>query len=123
MARMLAEEFTQHLTESAPAAAAIANEHERDLCLLAGMLCGPRHPFNDVGVDLIIPCGEGFVDGLARKAPFAGPGRDAPAAPQVELAVNHRLPRRFEDDASVLPPMRVMEPPVPHIPGTVAHHD
>ena len=87
------------------------------------MLCGPGHPLDDVVVDVVIARGQDLVDVLAHEVPLAAPGCDAPAAPEIELTVDDGLPRRGEDDAGILPPLRVMEPPVPHIPGTVVHRD
>jgi len=80
-------------------------------------------PINDVSIDVIVARGRNLVDVLAHKAPIAAPRCDTPAAPEVELAVDDGITRRGEDDARILPPLRVMEPLGPYIPGAIFHHD
>src|SRR6516164_6447908 len=110
VARMLAEEFAHHLAQRAPAGAALALEHERDLRLLVGMLHGPRQEVDDVVVDVVIARSEDLVNVLAQQRPIAAPARHAPAGPEVELAVDDGLTPRLEHDAGILPPIFVREP-------------
>src|SRR5258707_6973968 len=123
VARVLAENLAQHLAQRAPAGAAVAHEHDRDLGLFVWMLYSPSHPVDGIGVDVVVTRGQDLVDVFAHESPLAAPRRDAPAAPEIELAVDDGFTRRLEDDAGVLPPLCVLQPPAPHIHGPVANHD
>src|SRR6516162_8597242 len=74
------------------------------------MLHSPRHPIDDVGVDIIIARSQHFEDVLAQYIPIATPRRNAPSATEVELAVDDMLATRLEDDAGILQPIFVREP-------------
>src|SRR5215831_15816072 len=95
VACVLAEQLAYDFAQCASAGATIALEHERDLGLLIGVLHGPRQPVDGIGVDVVITRGQDFVDVLAQQAPVAAPGGYAPAAPEIELAVDDMLIIRF----------------------------
>src|SRR5262245_15744021 len=108
---VLAKHSAERLAERSLACAAITDEDKRDLRLLVRMLHGPRRPIDDVVVERVVACRHHLEDMLAEQRPIAELRLDAPSHPQVESTIDNRCPSRLEDDATVLPPPRVLQPP------------
>src|SRR6516164_898338 len=112
MQRVLAEDFGHRLAEGSLAGAALADEDQRDLSLLARMLHRPGEPVHDVVVDTLVAGGERFADVLAQQIPVALLGFDAPSGPEVEPTANDGRTGRLKNNATILLPLRVFEPPI-----------
>src|SRR6516225_2232769 len=115
MQRVLAEDFRERLAERPLAAAALSDEDQRDLGLLARMLHRPGKPTHDVVVDSFITGRERLEDVPAQQTPVALFGLDAPSGPEIEPVIDDGRAGRTEDDAGVLSPMRMLEPPTPEV--------
>src|SRR6516164_11696344 len=115
MQRVLAEDFGHRLAEGSLAGAALADEDQRDLGLLARMLHRPGQPIHVVVVDTLVAGGEHFADVPAQQTPVPLLGLDAPSGPEVEPVIDDGCTGRTEDDAGVLSPMRMLEPPTSEV--------
>src|SRR6516225_1721425 len=115
MQRMLAEDLAERLAERAFAGAPVADEHERDLGLLVWMPHRPSEPIHDVAINVFITRRQRFEDVFAQQTPVALLGLDAPSGPEIEPTIDDGLASRTEDDAGVLSPMGMLEPPTPKV--------
>ena len=111
MQRVLSEDFGERLAERPLAAAALADEDQRDLGCLARMLHRPGEPVHNVLVDTPVTGGERFADVLAQQTPVPLLWLDAPSGPEVEPTVNDGRTGWLKNNAAILPPLRVFEPP------------
>src|SRR6516165_8701188 len=76
------------------------------------MLHRPGEPVHDVVVDTLVAGGERFADVLAQQIPVALLGFDAPSGPEVEPTANDGRTGRLKNNATILLPLRVFEPPI-----------
>src|SRR6516165_5481655 len=120
MQRVLSEDFGERLAERPLAAAALADEDQRDLGCLARMLHRPGEPVHNVLVDTPVTGGERFADVLAQQTPVPLLWLDAPSSPEVEPPIDDECARGTEDDAGVLPASDVFEPPTADIDTALA---
>src|SRR5262249_49504830 len=118
MQPVLAENSAQRIAERALAGAGVTDEYGRDRGLLAGVLYRPRQTFVIVAVNFLIARGQHLNHVLAQQAPITGLGRDAPSSPEVEAAIDDApIIARTKNQAAILPPLRMREPPTSKIDG------
>src|SRR6516164_5377704 len=99
MQGVLSKDFRERLAGRPLAAAALADEDQRDLGLLARMLHRPGQPIHDVVVDALVAGGEHFADVPAQQTPIALLGFDAPSRPEIEPVIDDGRAGWAEDDA------------------------
>src|SRR5215813_7358283 len=109
---LLSEDFAERLAERPLADASIADEYERDLGLLAGVLHAPSNPVDDVLVNCLIKVGQHLADMPAQQAPIPLLGLDAPSGPWIQPTFDNRRTGRTKYHAAILPPPAMREPPL-----------
>src|SRR5262249_11896075 len=109
---MLSENSAHRLAERASACPSLAEKTQSAFGLLVRVLHGPCQPVVVVTINVVVARGQHFVHVLAHQAPLTALRCDAPSAPKVEFAVDDLRAAGLENQARVLPPQRMMEPPI-----------